>query len=378
MRDRLLGREPKDYDVATDAVPDRVIELFRSTRKVGAQFGVVLVRIAGHWIEVATFRSDLVYENGRHPTGVVFGSPEQDALRRDFTVNGLFYDPIEDLVVDFVNGQADLEARIIRAIGDPRERFREDHLRIIRAVRFAARLAFEIEPRTRDALCDQAPALRRVSSERIREELSAMLRDSGRARAFDLMARLGILPQLWADADWEEAAIARCGKMLAGLGAAVSFELALAVLLHGADSDTCQRVCRDLACSNATRRAVCWLVARSRELTEGKAPDLGELKTLMARRSFGDLTELYRVRLACEQRDPSEHGELLRRARDIPPEAVRPDPFVNGEDLIRMGLQPGPAYKRILNRLYKAQLREETRSRSEALIMLREQADADV
>ena len=371
VRDMLLGRPPQDYDVATNALPDRVVELFRVTRKVGAQFGVVLARQGRIWTEVATFRSDLGYEDGRRPTGVVFGSPQEDAERRDFTVNGMFYDPLSEQVVDFVAGQADLQAGVIRAIGAPKARFAEDHLRVLRAVRFAARLGFDIEPVTHAALREYAPAVAGVSPERVREELAMVLTDPGRARAFALMETLGLLPHLWPDAAWSAEQAAACGTMLERLNEPVSFELALAVLLHDRSVSHCRQVCRRLACSNATRRRLCRLVENCAALVSDPRPGLGKLKLLMADEAFDQLMEFYRVTLLARRRELASHAELLQRAAAIAPEAVQPDPLVTGEDLLRLGLQPGPIYKEILHQLYTAQLNEEISTRAEGLERLR-------
>ena len=372
VRDQILGIEPKDYDIATDAVPARVIELFRHTRKVGAQFGVVLVRIGRIWTEVATFRSDLPYEDGRHPSGVVFSSPEEDAHRRDFTVNGLFFDPIEECVVDYIDGQTDLAAGIIRAIGDPVARFREDHLRLIRAVRFAARFGFQIEPGTKNALTEQASNLRDVSRERVRDELAMMLQDPQRCAALDLLVEHKLLEHVWSAAEWSPQRVADCRRILSALKEPVSFELGMASLLHDHDPSACRRVCRDLTCSNDSLGRICRLVARGDGLLEAHPPDLGELKVLMDDRGFDDLMNFYRARLLAEDRSEKPWTELRRRADAIPPHAVRPDPFVRGDDLIEAGLEAGPAYKRILDRVYMAQLREEIQSRSEGLELLRQ------
>ncbi|UCG32063.1 MAG: CCA tRNA nucleotidyltransferase [Phycisphaerales bacterium] len=371
VRDMLLGREAHDYDVATNARPERVIQLFRVTRKVGAQFGVVLVRQGQVWTEVATFRSDLSYEDGRHPTAVTFGSAEEDARRRDFTVNGMFYDPIAEQVVDFVGGQTDLEARVIRAIGEPGARFGEDHLRVLRAVRFAAKLGFEIDPGTRRAIPEHAHTIRAVSPERVREELILAFEDGGRARAFCFMNELGLLPHLWEGAAWTKEEIAACTIMMERLSEPVSFELAMAVLLHGREELHCGQVCRRLACSNLTRKKVCWLVQQSAELLRRPEPTLGELKVLMAEDGFEELMEMHRALLAARQEGPAANDQLRRRAAVIAPEAIRPAPLVTGTDLLDMGLKPGPIYSDALERLYMMQLEEEIRTRAEALEHLR-------
>jgi poly(A) polymerase len=371
VRDMLIGRTPKDYDVATDARPRRVGELFRATREVGVQFGVVLVRVRGFWTEVATFRTDLAYEDGRRPSGVVFGTARQDSERRDFTVNGMFYDPVGDEVVDYVGGRADLQAGLIRAIGDPAARLAEDHLRVLRAVRFAARLGFEIEPATRAALQANASTIEQVSPERVREELALMLADCHRTRAFELMSELGLLPHLWPGARWSAEQVSTAAAMLRLLDEPVNFELAWAAVLSGRSPEHCGRICRRLACSNATRKKVCWLVEKCRRLETAPRPTLSELKQLMAGEGFGDLMQLYRATLLAGGGEPDSHAEIQQRAAAIAPEAVHPDPFITGHDLLRIGIAPGPEYKRILDRLYDAQLNEVITTRREGLELLR-------
>ena len=187
VRDMVMGIEPADYDIATSAHPEQIIKIFPRTESIGAQFGVVLVIHHGHPFEVATFRSDEAYVDGRRPTGVVFTNAKQDVLRRDFTINGLLKDPITGDVIDYVNGQADIEAKIVRAIGDPHARFEEDKLRILRAIRFGARLGYTIEPATWDAVCAMAPKIHQVSSERIREELMRILTEGQAAHGFRML-----------------------------------------------------------------------------------------------------------------------------------------------------------------------------------------------
>src|SRR5258706_159236 len=197
VRDMLIGRDPTDYDVATSATPDVVIGLFKKTQKIGAAFGVVLVRTGRISIEVATFRRDAPYADGRHPTAVEFTDAREDALRRDFTINGLFLNPITDEVVDYVGGRADIEARLVRAIGEPSHRFAEDHLRLLRAVRFAARMDFQIEPATWHAMREHAAQIARISPERIREELEAILSASSRRRGFTILCDSDLMQYLW-------------------------------------------------------------------------------------------------------------------------------------------------------------------------------------
>ena len=202
VRDLLLGKEPKDYDIATSATPDEVIALFPKADPIGAHFGVILVREKGLPFEIATFRHDGSYHDGRHPDSVTFSTPEEDAKRRDFTVNGLFQKPETDEIIDFVHGQDDLNTHTLRAIGDPQERFQEDALRLMRAIRFAITLGFKIEQKTWNAVCDNSLLLEKISMERIRDEFSQILLSPNRARGFDLLTESGlmryIVPEIYA------------------------------------------------------------------------------------------------------------------------------------------------------------------------------------
>ena len=193
VRDLLRDQVPTDYDIATNALPEQVTSLFRKTRSVGAHFGVIIVISGEFAFEVATFRNDGSYGDGRRPESVEFTSPEEDVLRRDFTINGIFYDPIEGSTIDYVNGQDDIESGTVRAIGDPESRFREDHLRLLRAVRFAARFDYQIEENTWAAICSHAEEIKNISEERIRDEISKILTDPNRVRGFDLLVESGLM-----------------------------------------------------------------------------------------------------------------------------------------------------------------------------------------
>jgi poly(A) polymerase len=372
VRDLLRGQPPEDYDVATDATPRRVCALFQPTRKVGVQFGVVLVRSAGRWIEVATFRSDGAYLDGRHPAEVTFGDARQDAQRRDFTVNGMFLDPLGPTVIDYVGGQADLAARLVRCIGDPAARFEEDHLRLLRAVRFAARLGFEIESRTFEAMRTHAARLARVASERVREELERMLSHASRARAVELMAGTTLLEHLWPGASWSADALATACARLARLPAAAPFVLSLAVLLADRGKAEVGQICRVLTCSNEQREAIVWLVEHQADLEDPTAPSLAALKRLMAHPAFPLLHELATLRYAGHS-DAAARGRALdERLAAIPADQVAPPPLVTGEDLLERGLPQGPAYKQILDELYTRQLERELTTRPAALHALDE------
>ena len=363
----LLGREPKDYDVATGAQPGQIIGLFRRTRKVGAQFGVVLVRQGPHWIEVATFRTDLSYSDGRHPDGVRFSTPEEDAQRRDFTINGMFFDPLENRVIDYVGGEADLRARRLRAIGDPRHRVAEDHLRVLRAVRFAASYECAIEEATWAAVCEMAPTIRRVSEERIREEMEKAFGSRFRGEAVRLLAEAGLLHYLWEGATWSAEHLLRAIEVVRRLPEHAVMEHALAVLLLDRPAEEVHRICRALTCSNRTREHVAWLVGHREALTDPSRLTLADLKLLMHTRWFDDLLAQYRAECLADGSSLAAYDEIRARAARIPPDEIRPAPFVDGEDLKAMRLAEGPVFSEILDRIYYAQLNDELPSREEAL-----------
>lgn len=367
VRDLLLGNWPEDYDVATDATPERIGQLFRRTRRVGAQFGVVLVRQRGRWVEVATFRADAPYLDGRRPSAVTFSDARHDAQRRDFTVNGMFLDPLSGTVIDYVGGRADLAARVIRAIGEPAERFAEDHLRLIRAVRFAARLGFEIEPVTLAALKTHAPRLATVAAERVREELEKMLTHASRRRAFTLLAETGLLAYLWPGAAWTPDQLAAADALLARLTGPVSFPLALAVLLADRGPAELERTARALCCSNEQRERLIWLVAHQADLDQPRRLALSGLKRLLAQPAWDDLRRWAEARYRALPDGDSRRAALAERLAAIAPEKIQPPPLVTGDDLLARGVSPGPIYKRVLDELYTRQLDEELTSREQAL-----------
>lgn len=370
VRDLLLGRPPEDFDVATDAPPDRVCKLLRPTRRVGVKFGVVLARSQGRWVEVATFRSDGPYLDGRHPSSVTLTDAEHDALRRDFTVNGMFLDPREGVVIDYVGGRADLEARLIRAIGEPAARFNEDYLRLLRAVRFAARLSFEIEPATRIAVATLAALVAKVAPERIRDELAKMLAHETRAEAWRLVRTFGLHEHLWPAARWSNEHLDRAGALLARLPAGASFELACAVLLGDRGPDEIDDIGRALTFSNQERERMQWLVANQAALDDPGRPTLAELKRLLAGPAPHELLCLARARHADLSDPAGRTARLDERVAAIPADAIEPPPLVTGADLLARGVPPGPAYKSILDALYTGQLEEVLVTREAALAEL--------
>jgi len=377
VRDMLLGREPEDIDVATSATPDQIVAIFARTRQVGAQFGVVLVKQGRYWIETATFRTDLEYTDGRRPEGVVFTTAEQDARRRDFTINGLFYDPIEDRVIDYVGGREALQAGVIRAIGDPAQRFAEDHLRLLRAVRFAARFGFRLESQTAEAMARYAERITRVSPERIREELEKMFAHPTRDAAFALLARFGLLSHLWPGSDWPESRVRYVKHVLEALPAEADFVLSMAALLLAESPRRVVEIGQALRCSNEQIKNIAWLVSHKTDLDEAASMRLADFKKLLVHPRFNDLLALHRAICLTEER-PLDANEAARTRRQvIPPDRIAPPPLVTGEDLISLGLEPGPQFKEILDELYDAQLNEELTTREQALARLLEKVRRD-
>jgi poly(A) polymerase len=377
VRDLLRGADPKDYDVATDAPPDRVCELFKPTRRVGAQFGVVLVKKRGTWVEVATFREDGPYLDGRRPSEVRLTDARRDALRRDFTINGMFLDPLDGRVLDYVGGRDDLEAGVVRAIGVPAQRFGEDYLRMLRAVRFAARLGYRLDTDTREAIVAHADRLPQVAAERIREELERMLAHASRAEAWRLLAACGLITELWDGAAHLGDAAERTAEMLKLLPAEADFVAALAIVLEEhtpRDADTAGRA---LSLSNEQREAVVWLVQQQAALDDPASSSLARLKRLMAGPAFSGLCQMAEVRYA-KLADGDHRREVLqRRIAGVATGNVQPPPLVTGDDLKQRGIEAGPIYSRVLGDLYTRQLEEELTTREAALAALEEYLTAE-
>ncbi len=370
VRDQLLGKVPKDYDVATDATPDAICRLFRRTRQVGAQFGVVLVRERGSEIEVATFRTDADYVDGRRPVAVHFASPEQDARRRDFTINGMFFDPFEERLVDYVGGREDLQRGLVRCIGTPDQRFAEDHLRMLRAVRFAARLNFDIESATFRAIQDHAPQIAAISAERIRMELEMILTHPRRARGWRLIVDSKLAQHLVADTDWSPAAADRTERILAALPDIASVQLALAAIALDASVVTPETFGQRLRCSVAVTRAIAWLVRTAPLAAQRTDWELADVKQLRASGLFEELIALARAISLADNLEQSSVDRLAERGRALSDEAAAPPPLIGGDDLIARQVRPGPRFKTILERLYRAQLNESITTREAAEAML--------
>ena len=401
VRDLVRGQTPKDIDIATDARPEEVQKLFRRTYAVGAHFGVIVV-LEGDWqFEVATFRSDGAYLDGRHPVAVNFSSPEEDARRRDFTINGMFFDPSNDTVIDFVGGRADLASRLVRAIGDPAQRFAEDRLRLLRAVRFATVLEFEIEPATWNAIARTADTINTISAERIREELVRIFLSPHRIRGWDLLDASGLMKATLPEVD----ALKGCAQppqfhpegdvfqhtrlMLDLLPDEVSLPLVLSVLFHDigkpatASVDESGRIrfsghdklgatmteelMHRLRFSRAEIEATVEAVDQHMVFKDVPNMRVARLKRFMARPHFADELELHRVDCLGSHGMLDNYEFLKKKSEEFANEPIIPPPLVRGDDLIALGMKPGPQFGEILEAVETRQLEGTLRDRRRRL-----------
>ena len=428
VRDLLLGREPKDYDVATSATPQQVMSIFPETYAVGAQFGVVLVPapdsaierdLAGaspdnasksHTVEVATFRSDIGYSDGRHPDEVRFSArPQDDVARRDFTINGMLLDPETGNVLDFVGGRKDLEAGIIRAIGDPEQRFAEDKLRMLRAVRFAARFEYAIEPATFAAMQKLAPEIQVVSRERVRDELTRMLTEGHGRRAFLLLDASGllkpVLPEIVAmkgvqqppEYHPEGDVFVHTLLLLENLPSPCPLTLAWGALLHDVGKPAtfriapdrirfdnhvevgvkiAEEVCRRMRFSNDDAEQILALVNNHMRFGHVSRMKESTLKRFLRMPAFDQHLALHRADSLASHRHLATYEFLRQKQAEIPAEKMRPSPLVTGEDLIALGHVPGPKFREILTAVEDAQLEGRLPSRDVALEFVRREFPA--
>ena len=362
VRDMLLDIDANDYDVATSAHPGQVAELFRKTLMVGAQFGVVVVIMNKQQVEVATFRNEAGYADGRRPDTVHFTNDEEDALRRDFTINGMFFDPIEEKVIDYVGGRQDLAAGIIRAIGNPVERFTEDHLRMLRAVRFAARFDYQIEPDTFRAICDHSAKIKKISAERIAAELEKILTHPNRLLGMQMTQSSGLLQHIFPH---DPAKFTDGINLLAELPNA-DFALALAALLINFDTKPVQKICRHLKLSNDVRKKTSWLLDSLPLLLDALPLTKGRLKLWLANEYFDDLLTLAyaRARQASAPTDPLDR--LTEQITDLGDEPVTPTPLLDGNELMALGIPQGPLLGKAAADTYLAQLEGEFATKSAA------------
>ena len=410
MRDLLMGHEAADYDVTTDATPERVLSLFPEGVGVGAQFGVVLVPRDGLKVEVATFRSDVGYSDGRHPDRVVYSStPQEDVQRRDFTINGLLMRHDSGEVLDFVGGQADLKAGILRAIGEPSRRFAEDKLRMLRGVRFAARFGFRLEPETLAAIRRHASEIGQVSAERIRDELTKLVTEGAARGGFELLEDTGLLrrllpeiaamkgveqpPQFHPEGDvWIHTRI-----MLEQLPARSAPTLAWGVLLHDVGKPPtfksaaetgdrirfdghvevgvrmAEEICRRLKFSNEDAGQIIALVANHMRFKDVEQMRTSTLKRFVRLPRFDEHLELHRLDCLSSHRKLESYGFVQRFLAETPPQVVEPPRLITGNDLQEMGYIPGPRFTEILRSVEDAQLEGRLDSKDTALEYVRSQ-----
>ena len=363
VRDMVMRIEPADYDIATSARPEEIVKIFPRTETIGAQFGVVLVIYQGHAFEVATFRSDDAYVDGRRPTSVSFTDAKQDVLRRDFTINGLLYDPMTERVIDYVDGQADIEAKLVRAIGNPHARFEEDKLRILRAIRFGARLGYRIEPATWEAVRAMAPAIHQVSSERIREELIRILTEGQAARGIRMLEESGLRKEILPEVEWSN----HVERSLEMLQVGVQPDFATAVLLHETPLRQVQGIIERLKFSRAEIHHVLALVENLPNFYKVRGMSMSTLKRFFRIVRFEDHLELARIHGIAAGENLEDYSYASRRQQEWSEEDIAPRPLISGEDLIVLGFTPGPQFKEILTRIEDEQLEGRLVDHSQAL-----------
>jgi tRNA nucleotidyltransferase/poly(A) polymerase len=406
VRDLLRNAKPKDFDIATDARPDRIMDLFPRSGRVGAHFGVVLVRDYFEQVEVATFRSDHDYLDGRHPEQVRFETdPRQDVLRRDFTINGLMMDPDTGRVLDFVDGRGDLERGIVRAIGDPNDRFREDHLRLIRGIRFAARLGFAIDPATFGAIQRDHELILKVACERVRDELVRILTEGGARRGFELLAESGMLEDLLPEVAAMKG-VAQAAEyhpegdvwthtllLLEQLPQPVTATLALGALLHDVGKPPTFRIADRIRFDGHVEAGVALangILNRLRfsrveiEQVEAlidnhmKFKDVHHMKESTLKRflripEFAEHLELHRLDVMSSNRRLENYELARRKLEEYREEQLKPEPLIAGADLIGLGYEPGPLFSKILHALEDAQLEGRITTYDDAVQLVRTQ-----
>ena len=404
VRDLLLNRPPQDWDVATDATPDQILSLFPNSNLVGAQFGVVLVREEAAQVEVATFRSDGVYEDGRRPANVRFEkSPIEDAARRDFTINALFLDPANGEILDFVGGREDLRRQVIRAIGDPEARFREDHLRLLRAVRFAARLGFRIEPATFHAIHRLAPEVRTVAPERVRDELTRILTEGAASRGFELLDAGGLLdqvlpeisamkgveqpPEFHPEGDvWVHTLLLiekldrptptlAWGALLHDAGKPSTFQRADRIRFNGhveAGVEVARHLLNRLRFSRDDADQILALIANHMKFKDAFDMRESTLKRFVRQPAFEEHLELHRLDCLSSNGYTDAYEYVKARVSELSEDALKPAPLITGHDLIERGYKPGPLFSEILHAVEDAQLEGTLQSPEDAIRLVEE------
>jgi poly(A) polymerase len=411
VRDQLLGREAIDYDIATSARPEQVQDLFRRvTDLTGKAFGVIRVMQGEETFEVATFRQDGLYKDGRRPESVRFATAEEDAQRRDFTINGIFFDPIAERYIDYVGGEADLHAKIVRAIGRPADRFAEDQLRLLRAIRFATRLQFTIEPVTWQAICASATSIRSISVERIRDELNKIFSADKPELGLDLLDASGLLKEVLPDVAamhgvdqppqfHPEGDVYQHVRLMLTKIEKPNLELALGVLMHdvgkkptsktdengrirfneheSVGADMAEKIMTGLRYDNKTIETVRELVQHHMQFKDVPHMRPSTLKRMMARPTFPLELELHRIDCSSSHGDLAHYEFLKTQLETMSAEEIDPTPLINGRDLIAMGLPPGRVFAKILEAVRVAQLDGSVQTRAEALDLARRMAGGE-
>jgi poly(A) polymerase len=371
VRDMLLRRTASDYDVTTNARPEDVMKIFKRTLKVGAKFGVVIVLIEDKKVEVATFRTETGYADGRHPAAVKFAGAAEDAGRRDFTINGMFYDPLKKEVIDYVNGQADLKKELIRTIGRPAKRFGEDYLRMLRAVRFSTQLGFAIESRTFSAICSSTKNISKISGERIAVELEAILVSPNRSAGVSLLAQSGLAEAIFPGFAGEKMkpAIEVLSQLRKKSGTSTtlgtSFPLALACLFAGCSMEFAIEKCKVLKLSRSQTKHIKFLLANRGKLLDEKM-SLAQLKLIVSEPYFWDLYELQRAIQRAERRSVAALVNLRKRIKALGDVELRPKPLLDGHALIRLGAVQGPDLGQLAEEMYIAQLEGKLQRKEQA------------
>jgi poly(A) polymerase len=399
VRDMLLGKTPQDYDISTNAKPDEVVKVFAKTVPVGAQFGVILVIVEGQPFEVASFRYDGPYLDGRRPAQVRYGTLQEDIFRRDFTINGMVYDPIGNQLIDLVGGRRDLDNKLVRAIGTPRARFEEDRLRMIRAIRFAANLDFTVESETFAAMCELAPSITQISWERIGEEVTRILTEGGAKPGFELLDRIGLLKILLPEIDamkgveqspdyHPEGDVFTHTMLTLDYLNSPTETLAYGCLLHDVGKPVCIRrdetrltfyghtekgaamaeeVLKRLKRSRATRERVAYLVRNHLRHLQAPQMRLSTLKRFLGEDGIDELLELTRIDALSANGDLQHYRFCIEKLAELKTEEIHPEPLLRGRDLIAMGFSPGPNFQQILKQVEEAQLGGELLSREQAM-----------
>ncbi len=367
VRDMLLGRRAVDYDVATNAHPKEVIKLFRRTLPVGAKFGVVIVMIDKIQVEVATFRSEAGYVDGRRPSTVQFTSAAEDASRRDFTINGMFYNPVKREVIDYVDGQKDLKRKTIRTIGIADERFSEDYLRMLRAVRFSTQIGFKIEPSTWQAICNNANKINKISGERIAIELGHILKNPNRATGVEMLVESGLVKAIFPNLNKSQADYGI--HVLSQFRGKIDFAFALACLFSNCETEFALEECEILKLSRNDSRHIEFLLENRGKLLDDTM-SLSGLKKILAQEYFSDLFDMQK---AIQKADIGGRKSILaliklnRRIKLLGDIELQPKPLLNGYDLIRLGAVSGPLLGKLADELYIAQLEGQVTTKEQAI-----------